>query len=427
MRQRTLTAALAIFALAFVPGKEILAQGGGGSGIPTRAGTVIENKATVTWLDANGNEGSEEASVALEVAYVPGVEVESGLITPEEEVTSPSTGNQFWVRITNVGNDSAAFHLNLPDVDGVTYTNFELEGDDGFAATDLNGFNDVLTSRKLDYRGNADGNIDNHYIVVTFDVEPDAEDIELPIGGGEGGEGGEEDDAPIEITPSPHYEIVVEGPEIFELSHLPSGDTPYEVTFTVTNSGSSAEYSLATITGGSANEFLEDIEIVIDGEPVSDGKYTLGNGVTEVVVRYRVQKDAEGGSTGELGLEVTHPDDSSVSDDASVEITVVRPALSIDKSARTSSDINAAELREVDPEDVFFYVIVVKNTGSEIAKNVKVEDLLPDEVTYIGHGDPDNAWNITVADGKKITATLRDDGDLSPDASAWFWIKVRVK
>lgn len=77
--------------------------------------------------------------------------------------------------------------------------------------------------------------------------------------------------------------------------------------------------------------------------------------------------------------------------------------------------------RSADPGEKLLFRIVVKSTGDTEAQNVKVRDTLPSKIIYQGDLEIDG-----VSDGRNITKTAINIGDLSPGESKTITFEAKV-
>ncbi|MCC7362611.1 MAG: DUF11 domain-containing protein [Anaerolineales bacterium] len=96
------------------------------------------------------------------------------------------------------------------------------------------------------------------------------------------------------------------------------------------------------------------------------------------------------------------------------------PAPQVDLVLEKTVDHNPLE-----PDDEFFYTIVVRNDGPSVATDVRVSDLLPDEVIYLGANPAPNpggnplTWDLgNLAPGARVTITI--NAQLQPWATDGF-------
>ncbi|MGI9188687.1 MAG: hypothetical protein ACR2F9_00965, partial [Longimicrobiaceae bacterium] len=93
---------------------------------PTPEGTVIKNKATVSWTDANSNTyASVSDSVSVTVGFAAGIDVTGvATVTP----ASPSTGNVLSFPIQNIGNGTDTVSVAETKDAGITVTGYRIAG-----------------------------------------------------------------------------------------------------------------------------------------------------------------------------------------------------------------------------------------------------------------------------------------------------------
>jgi uncharacterized repeat protein (TIGR01451 family) len=161
-------------------------------------------------------------------------------------------------------------------------------------------------------------------------------------------------------------------------SRLPSNGVAYAAAFTVSNvGGRTATYDL-TAQGTSPTVVVDSIRGVglsFAARPDSarTGAVAAGEGLA-VVVWYSVG-DAALGASAPISLSATDVALPGVNATDAVEVTVVRPQLSLSKSAVVAGDTI--------PGSLVTYRMVVSNLGTEGAELVVVSDSLPAQVAYL--------------------------------------------
>ena len=132
------------------------------------------------------------------------------------------------------------------------------------------------------------------------------------------------------------------------------------------------------------------------------------------------------GATDTLLFTANPVSNPATTDDGRLELTVIRPSVSITKQAFTDAGLTTPVSGNVLPGQSIWYKVTVSNTsGTASAITIDVNDDLPTQVTYVTHGDDGNAWTITKLDGppEHIDATLPS---VAAGSSAYFWIEVTI-
>lgn len=397
---------------------------------PTPEGTVITNQASASWTDANGNTYTPAtASVNVTVGFLAAPDITGpATATP----ASPSTGNTASYTITNGGNGTDQFSISFGVDAGLSITGYAI-GATTYATPGA--LNTALAAMDLDYG-------EDVTVTITYTVAP--------------GQGGQD----LSITPtatsvrdvtkSDDTETVVSPPVSAgaqtdpsggssggTASRLPSNGTSYTETFTLENTGNASE--TYTLTAGSSDGTVVVVGSVT-GTGVSGGEVTLapGESVT-ITVTYTVQ-DVPAGSTSDLTLTATADSDPAATSTGTVEVTVIRAAISMTKVAYKADQTTVIDPAAVDvadrtviPGETFYYLITVTNTGEASADDVEVTDVIPAELRtgFTAAAAADNVGDFDFAyDAPTFTLTATLNGTLAasgdPGDSASFWIEVTV-
>jgi len=223
------------------------------------------------------------------------------------------------------------------------------------------------------------------------------------------------------ISPPATYAVTVTPDGGQNLQLLPSNGVNETFTFRVTNTGNATEdFDLVASSPGSAV-----ISIVsVNGVAGTTTQINLApSAFADIDVEYLVG-DVPNGSTDTLYLAATSVAAPATTDDGFMDLTVIRPVITITKAAYRDDQatvIGAAD--RVAPNEFIQYLVTVSNTGSTDAASVHVDDLLPAEVTYNATAANVGAWTFTVA-GNDVDADLT--GTLASGSSASFWIRVQI-
>ncbi|MDH3271257.1 MAG: DUF4139 domain-containing protein [Gemmatimonadota bacterium] len=161
-------------------------------------------------------------------------------------------------------------------------------------------------------------------------------------------------------------------------NRLPSNGTGYQESFTLTNSGAgSSAFTLRATAAGSAVvvDSIRGPGLTFGAQPDSALTATLaGNGGSVAVAVFYTVPDISAGTTDTLILTATSVVSPMLSVTDSTTVTVVRPSLSLGKTATVTGDtIPGADVT---------YQITVTNLGTEAAVQVVVRDSIPVEVDY---------------------------------------------
>lgn len=439
MKRNLLTTALAAFALFALAAPDAWAQQ---HGTPTRAGTQITATATATFTDANDNEYTATHAHTLTVAYMPGVDV-----AVDSDVTwdSPSNANELVYTLRNVSNDSATFSFGVTPTAGISMIGFRIN-DERVQPGDLSALNAVLADLAVDYQGNAGGHAHQLRVALYFNVAADLTDdggIEVSVDAWQTG-GDPSDSATEDVTTnvifSPSYGGLTVTAERDAAAELPNGSYTARFTVTVDAAHSGGTFDLVASLGADEADFAIT-GIALEGG-ASETSHSIhatipSGGEVVAVVTYSIDGAAVAGTVGNLSLTATHLDDTSVTDSATTEITVIAPSVSMSKRAVVAVG-GAPVSANVLPGEEFWYEITVRNqagSNSAAVLVVDVKDDLPTALDYISHVagdlDPGYAWVIEYDEAQHVvTARLvAPEGQpaLPVGVSATFWIKVRVR
>jgi uncharacterized repeat protein (TIGR01451 family) len=372
----------------------------------TIEGATITNTAQVLWSDANGNTFvPATASVNVQAGFVAAPDVTSpASVTP----ASPSTGNVLRFTITNSGNGTDQFSVSATSGAGVTITGYVVGSTTYATLSDLNA---ALATTNVS-SGTSTG-VDVIYTVAparggtTVPVSLTATSVRTPTAS---------DSSTTNVSPVVSASVNVT-PDGATQSRLPSNGTQYTATFSIENTGNAADTFTLNATAGSILTIVS-----VNGTAGSSSSVTLNPGLsTTVDVVYSVT-DAAAGATGTLTLTATSTNVGTQSDNGTLTVTVVRPAISITKEAFRDNQTVAVS-GVVQPGEYIQYRITVTNTGSAAAFGVAISDVLPSQVVYQSASGDAAGWIISESSGT-VSASL---SSIAPSASRHFWIRVRVK
>ncbi len=382
----------------------------------TPEGTTITNTATVSWTDANGNAyASVSGSVSVTVGFQAGIDVIAGVATVSP--ASPSSGNSISFTIQNIGNgdDSVAVDTSFTTAGVVTVTGWLLNAT---PYADLTALNAALSTTLM---------IQNATITVEMQFDVNAaqggNSVVYTLTANSRRDNTVTDSDVTTISPPAAYAVTVTPDGGLNVLQLPSGGPPaYQQTFVVTNTGNIAEdFDLAATSPGS----VVITAVSVNGVAGTTTQVNIGPGVPmNIVVEYTVA-DVPAGSQDTLYLAATSVNDGTATDDGFMDLTVIRPVVTIVKAAYRddqSTVIGAGDT--VLPGEFIQYLVTVTNGGSTNAVSVTVNDPLPAQVTYNTASNNVGTWSFVEA-ANTLDATLTS-GPLAPAASVSFWIRVQI-
>lgn len=394
----------------------------------TPEGTEIWNKATATYTDANNNTYASIAdSVSVTVGFQAGITVapDGGSQGP----ASPSTANTMTFTVTNVGNgvDTVQVGELVTDLQAV-FDSIGYRWNTNDYQT-LAALNTALSTYEL--AAGANTTID---VVYNVAADKGGETANYQLTATSVRDGGESDPGDYDINAGESYGVTVvetaTASDTAAVSRLPSNGTNYTVQFTVTNDGNGTENFVLQTTQipGTAVSVVSMAGTGVSqgGNPDSAQVADLGPGSSvDVTVTYSVA-DVAAGTVDTLVFTAFPVGDPGTTDDARLEVTVVKPSLTITKQAFTDAGLTTPVAGDVLPGQTIYYRVTVSNaSGTADASSIDVDDDLPSEVTYVNHGDDSSGWTITKLDGppEHIDATL---ASLAAGNSAYFWIEVTI-
>jgi uncharacterized repeat protein (TIGR01451 family) len=205
------------------------------------------------------------------------------------------------------------------------------------------------------------------------------------------------------------------------LGRLPSNGVSYTFTFTVQNTGGSAEsFDLLASSPGTA------VITIVSVHGVAGDSTRLANlaagASQEVAVVYTVA-DVAAGTPDTLLLRGRAVSQPGVFDDAAADLTVVRASLTITKQAFRDDRVTPVGAGSVAPGEYLQYRVTVTNSGTAPAAAAHVDDLVPAEETFDSASGDAAGWTFATS-GNDVDADLA--GTLAVGASRFFWVRVRV-
>jgi uncharacterized repeat protein (TIGR01451 family) len=381
----------------------------------TPEGTVIRNIATVTFTDANNNAYTPVAdTVDVTVGFVAGLNVTGAAsVTP----ASPSTGNTLTFTIANIGNGndsvSVSEAISVGGVISVTGYVYNATNYGSLAA-----LNTALSTVTIAQGGSID-------IDVTYDVlaGQGGNSTSYTLTGTSRRDNAVTDNATTVINPTQNFGVAVTPDGGQNLQHLPTnGGAPYQFTFTVQNTGNGTEtYDLSATSPGSAAITIVSVNGTAGSTATVAG--VAPGGSASIVVQYTIASVAAG-TTDTLYLAATSQASPGTTDDGFIDVTVIRPSLTIAKQAFQDDQVTPVG-GTVLPGDFIQYHVTVTNTGTAPAASVVVtDDLQVADITFVSTQNVGGAWASIAFASPTVTATL--SGPLAASGSAEFWIRVQV-
>lgn len=383
---------------------------------PTPEGTVIKNKATVSWTDANNNTyASVSDSVNVTVGFAAGIDVTGvATVTP----ASPSTGNVLSFPIQNIGNGTDTVSVAETKGTGITVTGYRIGGSPVVYVTV------PLLNAALAVNGVAAGASLTVEVLYNVAAGQGGQTIDYTLTATSKRDPTKSDPQTTQIKP-PLVGGVAVTPDNSAISRLPSNGTNYTETFTVTNNGNSS--NTFSLLGSKAPGTALTIVSVNGVAGTSGGNITLAAGAAQnIAVVYSVGNVAAA-TVDTLKLTATSTSNGSVTDPGSYVVTVVKAAVAISKQAfrdDRTTQINSTTDRVL-PGEFIQYKVTVTNNGASPASSVSVTDALPAQVTYNAATGDAAGWTFTTTGSTTVQADLT--GSLASAASRFFWIRVQVK
>jgi uncharacterized repeat protein (TIGR01451 family) len=381
----------------------------------TREGTEITNLATATYTDENGNTyAPEEAQATVTVGFLADLRISAPATQAPD---GPSQDNELLVTVTNKGNGDDYFELDANFPAGITNIRYDVDGSE---YTDLASLNAALAAMAIE----ADHSL---VIKILYDVEDGYGGVPLQVdltvtSTKDPNQDGSSDSATTIITPELNLEVSVIS-LVENVDRLPSNGTEYTAVFTVYNYSNIAEtFNLeAFLEPGSVLSVVS-----VNGVPggTTDILIPASSDVMITVV-YTVADDALAGASNSITLAATSQADPTVTDDAVHTVTVIRPALSMTKTAYRYGRVDPIGTGLVLPGEFIEYRIEVTNNGSADATDVEIIDALPAELVFVSFElDLPGDWTAGESSG---TVTAELNGPLAPSGSRFIWIRAQVK
>jgi uncharacterized repeat protein (TIGR01451 family) len=390
---------------------------------PTPEGTVIKNKATATFTDANSNTYSAVSdSVSVTVGYLAGPSPTpvSGSATP----ASPSTADTVLFTLRNVGNgvDTMSVATSMAGA-GVTITGYRISLDGG-ATYNTYATTALLNTAITNYQFVAGATLP---VQVIFNVNSTSggSTIALTLTQTTRRLPTVSANALININP-PGTRAVAVTPVGATATQLPTNGTPYSVNFTVTNNGNASDtYNLLAAIAGAGNGAVTITKV--NGVTGTTGTVVVASGASATIaVEYTVSSAVLAGVSDKINFSATSQADALIKDTGDLTVTVTKAAVSISKTAWDDLKLTQLTVSSlVKPGDYIQYKIAVANGAAAApAASVQISDALPAEVTYVSSSSDAAGWTISQSAGT-VTATL--SGTLAAGATRFIWVRVQIK
>jgi uncharacterized repeat protein (TIGR01451 family) len=384
---------------------------------PTPEGTVIKNKATASFTDANSNVYSTVSdSVSVTVGFLAGPNpVSPASVTP----ASPSTANTLLFVLHNAGNGTDSMSVNTVVGAAVTITGYRASYNAGTSYTAY-ATQALMNTALLAHTTLARDSI---YVEVTYDVNASSGGATIPMTMTQTSKRTPASFAATttNINP-PGARAVAVTPVGATATQLPSA-VAYSFSFTVKNNGNSSDtYNLSAAIAGPANG-----AVTIASVNGGTATLTLAAGASSLVaVTYTVSAAVAAGVSDKINFTATSQADALITGTADLTVTVTKAAVTISKTAWDSAQTTQLTLASlVKPGELIKYKIAVSNGATAAsASTVQITDALPAEVTYVSSSPDAAGWTISQLAGT-VTASL--SGTLAASATRFFWITVRVK
>ena len=380
----------------------------------TAEGTVITNRATVTFSDANSNSYSSVFDeVDVTVGFGGGVDVVAAQATATP--VSPSTLNTLSFNVTNIGNgtDSMTVAESNSDPTVLTVTKYTFNSTDyatlvllnvALAGTALAPSATATITVEYSIASGKGGEPSTYTLTGTSRRQPAATDNDNTV-----------------VTPGLTGTVAVTPDGGQNLTRLPSNGTNYTFTFNVANNqtGSDDIDLLATSPGSAVITIVS-----VNGVAGASTQINLAASTAQDIdVIYSVA-DVAAGTPDTLYLDATSVAVPATTDQGFADLTVIKASMSITKAAyRDNQTTLLGGGDTVLPGEFIQYLVTVTNGGTAAASSVHVDDLLPATLTYDSATGDLAGWTFTPV-GNDLDADLT--GTLAPAASRFFWIRVQV-
>ena len=403
--------------------------------VPTPAGTVITNTATVNYGDANGNTyAATSAPVSVTVVFKAGVDVFSASATVNPaSPTAAATYVTTAFTIQNNGNDTDKYSVNITTGAGLTNVSYVYNS---VEYADLTALNAALALVSVAAPTNADPTVKSISVAVKYRVADALGGSSIPIAFSATSlaDGTVTDTYTVTVAPPTAGSVTVVANQS-SISRLPNGTAlaNYSTTFAIHND---ANYSRSFTLGAASSNTANGAIVSTNGTAGAASTITIAaNSIGSVTVVYTVANVST-----PAGFNVTLTATSSnglpvATDDDAHAVTIVKPVMTIVKTAYNPARTTAlAANASVKPGDIVWYKIVITNTGSADAATVSITDVLNNQLAYVSNLTDGSDWNVaTSTNGTTgaitVTATLTGIVPAAPATSSdrTIWIQTTVR
>jgi len=333
--------------------------------------------------------------------------------TPSPTPVSPSTGDTLNYSVANSGNgtDSVLISENISVAGVITVTGYRYSSttypslallNAALAATAVTQGGSITIKVVYDVASNK-GGVNTVYTLTAASRRTPATT----------------DSKASSITPAQTYAVSVTPHGGQNLQRLPGN--AYSFSFTVQNNGNGSDnFDLLGSSPGSAVITI----VSVNGVSGDSTRITLAAGASQsIAVVYNVANVAAG-STDTLDLNGRSVGQPSTVDQGFLDLTVVKPNLTLTKAAYLDDGVTLVSGTVV-PGQIIRYRVTVTNAGSTSASSVQVTDALPAQVTYVSTSSS-TGWSVSVS-GQNVTADYTGTGAvLAASARATFELRVSI-
>lgn len=387
---------------------------------PTPEGTVITNKSTVTYTDANGNSYAPvSASVSVTVGFVAGVDL-TGVASVSP--ASPSTADTLSFTYQNIGNGNDSISVSEVNTVPATMaiTGYRINGV-GPTYASLAALNTALASALVAQNGTL-------VINVIYDVPAGRGGLpsDYTLTATSRRDNAKSDPATTQVFPSLSAAVNVTPDGAQNLLLLPSNATKYSFTFTVQNTGNGPDNFNLLASHPSTAISIDSVNGVAGSSGLLSGLVAGASGTVRVA--YTVLNVAAG-SKDTLVLRATSVGNNTVFDNGFADLTVIKPLLTIAKAAYRDDQVTLITGADrVLPAEYIQYRISVTNGGTAPASAVQLLDSLPAQLTYTSSAGDFAGWTITTSGAANyiVTANLTS-GPLAAGSTRYIWVRAQVK
>ena len=380
----------------------------------TPEGTVIRSIGTVTFTDANTNTYALAADTAnITVGFVAGVNVIAGAVTVGP--AAPSTNDTLSFQVANIGNgtDSVTISQTIGVGSIITVTGYRVNSTT-FASLAL--LNASLATTAIAQSGNitvkviynvasGTGGLSQTYTLIATSRRTTSVTA----------------NGITTVSPNLTTAVAVTPDGAQNLQRLPSNGTNYTFAFTVTNNASGADgFDLLASHPKTAVTIVSVNGVGGDSTRITG----LASGASQVInVVYSIGSVAAG-TVDTVVLKARSTTTPGTSDNGFADLTVIRPLVTIDKTAYRDNQTTLIGTGTVVPGEFIQYKITVTNGGSAPASTVHVSDALPSQLTFASTTADAAGWTLANV-ANNVTGDLTSP--LAAGTSRFFWIRASVK